>query len=243
MLPNRFLGRFFVPGLFLLAFFCGPLALAQNTGGVFGPIVNEGHRSLQYRSAFELDNYGFAQRLHYQHALSGDFMWRAIVQSRKSNDSDADFDFVQGELFWHLSEDAAKWQTGVRFDLRIRSNAREEMFGFNWMSEWQLTPRINARFLTLLSRDFGRDADSDVSLQTRAHFAVKLDGGPTLGIELFNAYGDVGDFNDFDDQRHQIGPFVTASLPARWQVFVGSLFGMTDATPDAELRLWFTRSL
>ena len=44
-------------------------AFAQNTGGVFGPVVKEGHRSFQYRAAVNPDNAlgqtGFAQRLHY----------------------------------------------------------------------------------------------------------------------------------------------------------------------------------
>ena len=51
-------------------------AMAQNTGGVFGPVVNEGHRSAQYRLAIVPDAAGgetaHAHRLHYQQQ-SGNF--------------------------------------------------------------------------------------------------------------------------------------------------------------------------
>ncbi|MEL7104098.1 MAG: hypothetical protein AAGL97_16220, partial [Pseudomonadota bacterium] len=95
-----------------------PTALAQNTGGIFPPIVNEGHKSAQYRVAYNPDTEGLSQRVHYQQAINGDVMWRGLVSARKTDDSDVDVDFIQAELFWELSDDDDDWKTGFRFDAR-----------------------------------------------------------------------------------------------------------------------------
>lgn len=78
---------------------------AQNTAGVFGPIVKEGHASAEYRVTFDPESDGLAQRIHYQQSINGDFMWRAVYGTRKTPDSDFDPDFFQTELYWELSED------------------------------------------------------------------------------------------------------------------------------------------
>ena len=113
--------------LFLLA--SVQSAFAANTGGVFSPTVNAGHSSAQYRISFDPEESdgetGFAQRLHYQKAISGDFMWRVIGQTVKTSESNTDFDFVQAELFWQLKE-TTKHASGVRFDVRMRDSNRRD---------------------------------------------------------------------------------------------------------------------
>lgn len=42
--------------LTVIAGFLAPFAAAQNTGGVFPPMVNEAHESAQYRIAINPDN-------------------------------------------------------------------------------------------------------------------------------------------------------------------------------------------
>ncbi len=232
------LNRWTLVGVLLLA---SSNSFGANTGGVFGPVVNAGHRSWQSRSAYDLDEHGFVNRLHYQQAINGDLMWRVVGQVRKTDDSDADFDFAQTELFWQLSADDAKWLTGVRFDLRIRGNDRPEQFGVNWMNQIQLSEQLEARFLVLLGRNFGNNANSDVSLQTRGHLAYSVSSDVKVGVEFFNSYGALDDFRDFDEQQHQIGPFATVHLDSRWSLFAGALWGATDNTSDTEVRLWLTR--
>ena len=225
------------------AFLAAGPASAQNTGGVFGPVVNEGDRQVQYRITFDPDSDGLAQRIHYEQALNGDFMLRGVVQARKTTDSDLDFDYFQGELFWELSRDGASWRTGLRLDARIRDGDRPETIGLNWMNHWNLAGSFSARFLVLSSVDIGDNARDGVFLQTRASLYRKLGKGPRLGLELYNSYGSTDGFADFDDQRHQLGPAANFSLGAGRSLFTNVLFGLTDATPDAELRLWFSMKL
>ncbi|MEL6858686.1 MAG: hypothetical protein AAFO74_09885 [Pseudomonadota bacterium] len=218
-----------------------PAAFAQNTGGIFPPMVNEGHKSAQYRVTFNPDTEGLSQRVHYQQAINGNLMWRGLVSARKTTDSDVDFDFVQAELFWEWSDDDDDWKTGLRFDGRIRDDDRPGLIGVHWTNQFPLSQNWNGRFVALSSADIGDDARDGVFVQTRGNVFTRLDSGQTIGLELFNAYGSTDDFRDFEDQSHQIGPFASFPVTEDWGLFTGALFGLTEASADAEFRLWVTR--
>ncbi|MEM9179762.1 MAG: hypothetical protein AAGA89_08620 [Pseudomonadota bacterium] len=218
-----------------------PLAMAQNTGGIFPPMVNEGHKSAQYRVTYDPDSEGLSQRLHYQQAINGDLMWRGLVSARKTGESDVDFDFIQAELFWELSDDDDAWKTGFRFDARIRDDDRPGLIGLHWTNQFPVTETWNGRFVALSSFDVGNDARDGIFLQTRGNLFTRLDSGQTVGVELFNSYGSTDDILDLDKQGHSIGPFASFPISDNFSLFTGALFGLTDASADAELRLWITR--
>ncbi len=228
-------------GAFMLCFALP--AAAQNTGGVFGPVVNEGHASMNYRAAYDFDSYGFAQRFHYQRALNDDFMWRAIVQARKTDDSDVDADFIQGEFFWQLDDISDRWRHGVRFDVRIRTEGRPGAVGVNWASEFDLGTDWVARLAVLAATEVGDGASGDVFVQTRAMAIRPVTGKIRLGAEMFNTYGAIDDIPGFSEQFHQAGPIMTVNLGSGWSLFASALFGVSSATPDLQGRLWITRSL
>ncbi len=218
-----------------------PLAMAQNTGGIFPPMVNEGHKSAQYRVSYDPDSEGLSQRVHYQQAINGNLMWRGLVSARKTDESDVDFDFVQAELFWELSDDDDAWKTGFRFDARIRDDDRPGLIGIHWTNQFPITENWNGRFVALSAFDVGNDARDGVFLQTRGNLFTRLESGQTVGVELFNAYGSTNEILDLDKQGHSIGPFASFPVSDRFSLFTGVLFGLTDASADAELRLWITR--
>ena len=219
-----------------------PVAIAQNTGGIFPPMVNEGHKSAQYRVTYNPDTEGLSQRFHYQQAINGDFMWRGLVSARKTTDSDVDFDFVQAELFWELSDDDDDWRTGFRFDGRIRDDGRPGLIGIHWTNQFPISDTWNGRFVALSSFDIGDGAGDGVFLQTRGNFFTKLEGGQTVGLEYYNSYGSTEDIRDFDDQSHQIGPYAVFPVTKDWSVLTSALFGATDGAADSELRFWITRN-
>ena len=120
--------RTFIGYLCLLAFSNSTWA---NTAGVFPPVVQEGHRSLQYRVTLNPDSGAFGTRLHYQESLNDDVMLRGIVHASESATGHSKVDFVQGELFWDLSEDTDRLRHGFRFDARARGRRTLVSAGFN----------------------------------------------------------------------------------------------------------------
>lgn len=214
---------------------------ASNVGGVFGPGVTEGDRSFQYRGAFDPDNNDFVQRIHYQQALNSDLRLRGVLQARKTDESDVDFDFFQGELQWQLKGSSAH-KHALRLDLRVRDQGRNGNIGVNWTNEFKLSPTLSARAIVLTLVDVGSEARSGVFLQTRASLSHKLNDKLRLSAELFSNYGSTADFRSFDEQTHQIGPAVSGKLGKDWSFFSGVLVGATDASPDSSLRLWISKS-
>lgn len=231
-----------IAGLAAGLLFAALPAAGQNTGGVFGPVVNEGHKSWQYRAAYDFDSYAFAQRFHYQQSLNGDLMLRGIVQTSKTDDSRVDFSFFKGELFWQLGDFSESWQQGVRFDVLLRSEGRPAVVGLNWMNQFQLSDRWMSRLLVLTATDVGDGASGDLLVQTRASVTYTASNGLSPGLEMFNVYGAIDDMRGFNSQLHQAGPTLAFAAGDNWQMFSSVLFGLTGATPDAQARFWVMRS-
>lgn len=229
-----------------LIFFALP-AEAQNTAGVFSPVVNAGHKSMQYRAVVDPDNnigeLGFAQRLHYQESVSDDLMWRLVGQTRKTQASDFDFDFVRAELFWDLGEDGQNYRTGFRFDLQVRDGNRPEQIGAHWTNQFYFNDGWSARAILLSSVQLGDNASDGVSLQTRWQLSKRLNSGDSLGVEMYNKYGYTGDFGSFDSQYHAVGPTYSKSFTSDWSIYSGILFGLSDNTADTEFRFRLIRAL
>lgn len=224
----------------LLAIVLSSPAFCQNTTGVFGPIVKEGHSSAQYRATYNPENEGFAQRIHYQESLNDDFMWRAVVATHKTAKADADFDFFQAELLWDLSENESAWRTGVRFDLTLRSDDRSELLGIHWTNQYNFSKDWSARFIVLSAIEFGENAQDGMLVQTRASVTRKIGASCEIGLELYNFYGSLKDWRGLSEQVHQAGPIISGAVADDWNVYAGVLFGLNDHSAEYEPRLWLT---
>ncbi|MEM7221234.1 MAG: hypothetical protein AAF515_22945 [Pseudomonadota bacterium] len=230
-------------GLFAaLALLCAlpGTAAADNTGGVFGPVVEEGHRSWQYRIAVDTDTEALAQRIHYQRSIDDDFMWRVVAQTRRATaNADQEFDYVQGELFWQLGDLRPGWQQGLRFDLRLRDGDRPQQVGLNWMHDIELGGDWMLRALALSVLQFGDNDRDALILQTRGSLNRRLAPGTMASLSLFANLGDTDDFG-VGKRAQQLGPTFAMNVGRRWQLVVGYLAGLNGASPDHQLRAWLT---
>lgn len=234
--------RSFLIGIALVTLLWTPKdSAAQTTGGVFPPNVSEGHQSVRYRAAFEPDTEKFKQRLHYQKSLNDRFMLRGVVQTRKTQDSDIDLDFLQAELFWELSGSDDDWLQGFRFDARVRSEGRPSQLGANWMHRWRFSEDIEGRFVVLTASEIGDGASGGVRLQTRSavnYLALK----PTkIGLELYSDFESVNSLDNTASHEHSFGPTVSFELAEGISLFGGPLLGVSRSASDLEWRLWLTR--
>jgi len=217
-------------------------ATAENTSGVFGPVVREGDRSAQYRLGLDPDSDAWAQRFHVQQALDSRLRLRGILQLEGGNGSDTDLDYVQAELLWQLTPDGQDYQGAVRFDGRLRPGGEPELLRAIWTNQLAVTDKLRVRGIIVTGVELGDAAFDGVSLETRARMAYALDNGPEIGLDLFSAYGTTDELASTDDQEHQFGPYTGLDVGESWSVFGGVLFGLTDASPDVNLRLWLGRS-
>lgn len=141
-----------------------PVAQAQSTGAVFGPVVKESHAAAEYRAGYDPDSEGFAQRIHFEQSLNIAVNLRGIVQARKTDQSDTDFDYVKGEAYWQITPDGQAWQTGLQFNAVVRDDDRPNSVGALWMNQWKLSGGWQARGVLVTSVDVGDNARDGVHL-------------------------------------------------------------------------------
>lgn len=232
-------------GLFVLAASLG--ALASNTSGVHGPGVKEGEKSAQLRIALspsdedgQVDNWAY--RLHYQHAFNDTLRGRIMLQYRDRGE--LQYEYIRAELLYNFKkrENDDIWSSGIRFDIRQRRSDNPEEFAINWTNQWDLANGFRVRGILIGSWQFssGR-ADSGTSIETRFGVSKKIDNGLTLGVEMFNDFGRVGQFGSFNDQGHQIGPMIGGTV-AGFKYEFRYLVGISEGTRDHNLGLRFDKS-
>lgn len=223
------------------------VASAQNTGGVIPPFVNEGTRSLHNRIAIDPnDTQGetsVATRLHYLHAFNDDLRGVLFMGSRKTAQSDFDFDYLHAGLFIDLGEEGQKFRNGVRFDIRVRDGSRPNHFGALWLGQYYFDNGWTARMNVLSSVQVGDRANNGLNLQTRWQLANRLESGDSVGIEMYSFYGSTDNLGNFDSQNHALGPTYTKSINTNWSLFSSLLLGVSESAPDTQLRFWLIRSL
>ncbi|GAB5458729.1 MAG: hypothetical protein Hens3KO_17590 [Henriciella sp.] len=224
-----------------VAVMTSPAAYAQNTSGVFGPVIDEGDRAWEYRASYDGESEELNQRIHYQQALNGDLRWRLIGQVRETADSDFDPDYVRAELVWQVTPDEQKYQSGFRFEGRYRFEDRPGDITVHWANQWKHIEDWTLRFIIGVTQQIGNDPADGLLIQTRAGAYTSLENGPNLGVELFSQYGSTSDWLSGDEQEHQLGPFAVWKVTDEWSLYTGALFGVTEATPDTNLRLRVTR--
>ena len=224
-----------------------PMSVAQNTGGVFGPVVDGNERSVQYRLAYVPEEDGrdhrYAHRLHGELAIDNRRKARLIVQGADRGGPDGlEFDYVQAELFWELSdEQATAWNSGLRFDARISGDDRPDQFGLNWTNQFRITDRMFARAIALTAVQTGDNSADGVLLSARGSLNYKLEDGYSVALESYNSLGSSEDFG-FDDNSQQLGPTVSGKFDGGWDWTAGTLFGVSDQAPDTDFRVWLGRS-
>lgn len=232
--------RYAVLGLAIAAL--SPIAWAQNTGGVFGPVIDEGDSGWEYRGSYNPDDGDYNQRLHYQRAINGALRWRVTGQLRSTDESDFDLDYVRGELVWQVTPDAQTYQSGFRFDGRYRFEDRPGDVTVHWTNQWKHIEDWTLRFIISATRQVGNDPADGILIQARSSATTSITDGPKLGLEWFGEFGSTEAWLDLDEQEHQIGPVAVWGLNEDWSLYTGALFGATDVSPDSELRLRVTRA-
>lgn len=245
MIWTRFLAISFAA--ILVAMLTTGLASAQNTSSVFGPKVNEGAASAEYRFGY-IPGEGAAPD-RYAHRLSGGFSLDArkavslvLRGTDRGGPNGFEYDYIQAQLSWEVSpEDAEFWSTGFRFDARLADGDRPDQLGANWTNQFEISDRVSARAILLTTVQLGDRAADGVLLAGRGQVSYDLGGGTSIALLSFNSLGSTEDFGT-GGRSQQLGPVLTGKVAGDWKWTVGNLFGLNEATPDNDFRLWIGRS-
>lgn len=225
-------------------------ALAQSVSGVSGADVKAGDDSFEYRAAFSPENdgkeEGFAHRLHFQHAFDDSWRARVIVAQGKRGSEALTTQSVSVEILRQFleSEKTGGWDSAIRIDGTIPvEDGRPGRARVAWLNGVEFGERWDARANIYFAREFGDQRKDGVSIETREELTYKLDSGIKVGAQMFNSYGTTDHFGSFDNQKHQLGPVVKGKLGKHVKYEFSTLFGISRAASDADIRLFVSYAL
>lgn len=231
----------------LLMFILTTVAAAQNTSGVFGPVVNADDHGIQYRMAAIFDgaggdNFDWGQRFHYEKAVSGSLRLRGILATRETNSSEMDFDFARFEAVLQVTPDGQDYQSGIRFEGRLRGDGRADEVRANWINQWSLGDGWRARAIVMNTYQVAQRTNDELQFAGRFGLSRKLPSGVRLGVQSFIDFGDTSGIRVLNGNDAEAGPFVSFDLTDSVDVYIGTLHGFTQGSDDNQLRLFFGKS-
>lgn len=222
------------------------VSYAQNVTGVFSPTVSADDHALEYRAAAVLDapgdNFLWAQRLHYERAISDNFRPRLVVATEETGSNEVELDFIRLEAVWQLTPDDRKHQMGMRFEGRYRPDGAEEVRA-NFINQWSLPDNWRARAIMMNTLQVAQRTNNELQFQGRFELSKKLpDPGIRLGLHSYVEFGDTGGLRVFKGDEAEIGPFVSFDLTDKVNVYFGTLHGLTRSSDDHQLRFFIDRA-
>lgn len=223
------------------------VAVASNTSGVFGPVVNSNDHGTQYRAAAVVDGDGsddfdWRQRFHYEKAVSGNLRLRGVLATRETSGSEMDFDFARFEAVWQVTPDDQNYQSGVRFEARLRGDGRANEVRANWINQWSFGDGWRARAILMNTYQVAQRTNEELQFAGRFGLSRKTPSGVRVGVHSFIDFGDAGGIRILNGNEAEAGPFVSFDLSDSVDIYIGTLHGFTDSSEDNQVRLFIGKS-
>jgi len=224
-----------------------PANNAHASHKIYSPHVEEGELELEMRTHTTIDsvaskNSNDKTKLEVGYGVSEKW-FTAIGAELKDN--------AQGKLeykatFWEniiqLNEQGEHWvDVGAYFEYK----AAQTTGSFDEIEAKLLLENNIGRYVNTANIILARHIGSGAPDTTEFEYAwrTKYLNSPALelGVELYGAMGEVGNFSPSSQQHHSIGPVISGVLGAnsngKWKYELGYLFGLTDATADGILKI------
>ena len=226
----------------VISLFISGKLLAQNTSSVFSPTFKKDHRSVEYRMAHDIKSHALGTRLHYQEALNEKYRARIQLKTKKTSDHNFDLYYGRLQLLQRLTLGDDKYQSALRYEATFATNNNPNEFAIGFTNQYQFNDKLSSRLILMTAREFGENQNPYFALESRASVKYKFNSRFSTGLEMFNEYGSTKEVPTFADQDHQIGPFISSKINKNFNIVTGFLLGMTNASPDQEVRVFIKNS-
>jgi len=219
-------------------------AAAQDVTGIPNADVTPGYRSLALRSSFTPASDGrpsfFAQQFAYQHNFGSKFSVQSGVNFGKRGPQDYEFTGLQAIAQWQFVEseeaggDGSLLLIGRMPDDGDGPGRAAAVVAGKWIrDDWELRAAL-ASF-----REFGERAQDGFGVNLRIETTRRVATLGRLGAQLSQGVN-TAHFGAFSDQNHQAGVVAKTLLWDHLMVNSTTLFGVSDAAPDLEAKLFLT---
>jgi hypothetical protein len=213
---------------------------------VYSPIVTKGEFALEARGHLDVDDEDSkdgGQKQVYEVEYGVTERWHTAVfgKLRKRPDGPLRYDATAWENIVEVAGEGRHWvDFGLYFEFAL-ADEDDDPNELEWKLLFEkltgpLRNRLNVNFEEELG---GEDEDStklEYAWQTKWRTGTPIEAG----FEAFGELGEISDILPLDEQEHQLGPVLWGELElgprSKFEIQVGWLFGLTDATPDGTFK-------
>lgn len=222
-----------------LLFVGGSAASAWATQNVSSPVVDAGKWSAEIRSGwqrFATEN-RFRLRQHLDYGFNDALALRVISQQRYRSQVGTQYAETGLELRWQWLElQDSGWAAGMRlgYDVTEAAIGADEL-KWRLLGLWK-EEAVEYRLNLDVGHEVGPGSESGLQFGTRMQAIYAWEKGIRTGLELFSDYGNLSAQSGWDAQRHQLGPVAKFAVLDGINLQLGFLAGLTDASPDSEVK-------
>jgi hypothetical protein len=224
-------------------------ARAQDVNGVPNPDVNAGDASISFRTALQPASSGrpfaYAQQLAYQRAFTDAWSLRLSIQHGTRNGQDFGFRWVQADAQYQFAEDQSLgWDGSALFIVRVPDDGDGPgRIGGALAGKYTPSERWEFRGVLFTGHEFGLSSRKGIVIATRVEATRDIGTKVRLGAQLVDNFNTTARFGSFHQQSHQLGVVAKGFVTNVLSYNAGALFGISEAAPDAELRLFLFYAL
>jgi hypothetical protein len=226
-----------------------PLLATAQVGKIANPLVTQGQWELDYNLVDYLDdnpalNNDLRQKLSLEYGLTGKWAIEAGAEWRRSDSESLHTDSVFFEVKREFTDQKDGWwlSSGAKAEYVLNTSGDSDALEVKLLLQKEHGDgKFRHRANITLRREVGSSASSDVAFRTRWYSRWNAHPNFKPAIEWHAAWGNVDNFNSWEDQRQYIGPAVHGQLfkhgQAKANYEIAYVFGVTDASRGGALRL------
>ena len=236
-----------------LTLFALPAMAASPTSFVSGPGVTAGETSVEVRGGYSLDDERagldnrWQFREHVDHGFNDLYALRIIAAQNDRRGEDFEHSSISVENRFQIFNEAQDgFDGGFRISYGHNKGSTADNVGLNLIGQKKLMNSWTTRHNITLSHEVGSDADDGLSLglrhQTMKTIAFEPLSAASIGIEMFNDFGNLSNQSGYSDQDHQIGPVFKGKFDNGISFETGYRLGVSRAARDHLFKLGVAKS-
>ncbi len=210
---------------------------------IYSPYVEKGMMEIESKNRFDVDSrQGQGEFRQHQVAVGYGLTsrWQAELYGEMEKESGHGYKYTATEIenIFQLTEMGEYWadvglQASYEFAHPKGSSDKTEVFLLLAKSIDKFTTMANIGFEKEVGANSNKNPEGEIKWMVKYNYLPKINPG----IEYYGEFGEIGDPESYNNQKHRVGPVIYGQLAPGFKYDVGTLFGISKSTPDYTFKL------
>lgn len=210
---------------------------------IYSPYVEKGIMEIESLNRFDFDSRS-SENGFREHKLAVEYgftsQWKAALYGELQKDGGSGYKYTATEIenYFQLTDVGEYWaDVGalVSYEFAHPKGSADKMEVFLLLAKnfSKFTTYANIGFEKEIGSNSNKNPEGEMKLMARYNYI------PTLNpaIEYHGGFGEIGDGEGYDNQKHRFGPVLYGKLGQGVKYDFGVLFGISRAAEDYALKL------